>query len=96
MINSDIAISSGGSTLYELFITKTPALVILQADNQKLIAEFMEKNEFINNLGYYNIDEKFNLKIKNFIENKDKKYKTYDNFENILNQNINRIIKEII
>ena len=51
MINSDIAISSGGSTLYELAVTKTPALVMLQAENQIRVAEKLE-GESIVNLGY--------------------------------------------
>ena len=42
MIKSEIAISSGGSTLYELAATKTPALVMLQAENQIRVAEKLD------------------------------------------------------
>jgi len=59
MIKSDIAISSGGSTLYELAITKTPALVLLQAENQVRVAEKMDGKSVIN-LGF----ENSNLMIK--------------------------------
>ena len=61
MINSDIAISSGGSTLYELAVTKTPALVILQAENQIRVAEKLEGKSIVN-LGY---DKDIDRIIKN-------------------------------
>jgi len=51
MLKSDIAISSGGITLYELAVTKTPALVLLQADNQVRVAEKLDGKSIIN-LGF--------------------------------------------
>jgi len=51
MLKSDIAISSGGSTLYELAVTKTPAVVMLQAENQVRVAEKLN-GESVLNLGY--------------------------------------------
>ncbi|SDC92567.1 UDP-2,4-diacetamido-2,4,6-trideoxy-beta-L-altropyranose hydrolase [Halanaerobium congolense] len=51
MIKSEIAISSGGSTLYELAATKTPALVMLQAENQIRVAEKLDGKSVVN-LGY--------------------------------------------
>jgi UDP-2,4-diacetamido-2,4,6-trideoxy-beta-L-altropyranose hydrolase len=48
MIKSDIAISSGGSTLYELAVTNTPALVLLQADNQIRVAEKLDGKSIFN------------------------------------------------
>jgi UDP-2,4-diacetamido-2,4,6-trideoxy-beta-L-altropyranose hydrolase len=48
MIKSDIAISSGGSTLYELAVTKTPALVLLQAENQVRVADKLDGESIIN------------------------------------------------
>lgn len=51
MQNCDLAISSGGSTLYELAVTGTPAVVLLQADNQVLVAEKMAREGTIVNLG---------------------------------------------
>ncbi len=51
MVRSDIAISSGGSTLYELAVTKTLALVLLQAENQVRVAEKLDGKSVIN-LGY--------------------------------------------
>ncbi|PTV93030.1 UDP-2,4-diacetamido-2,4,6-trideoxy-beta-L-altropyranose hydrolase [Halanaerobium saccharolyticum] len=61
MIRSDMAISSGGSTLYELAVTKTPALVLLQADNQARVAEKLDDENIIN-LGFESKNIKFGIK----------------------------------
>ncbi|AGB42116.1 pseudaminic acid biosynthesis-associated protein PseG [Halobacteroides halobius DSM 5150] len=53
MLKSDLAISAGGSTLYELAATGTPAIVLLQADNQILAAQTMEEKGIIINLGFW-------------------------------------------
>jgi UDP-2,4-diacetamido-2,4,6-trideoxy-beta-L-altropyranose hydrolase len=64
MVRSDIAISSGGSTLYELALTKTPALVLLQAENQVRVAEKLDGKSGMN-LGY---EEKFTNISKGIID----------------------------
>ncbi|MFZ3171709.1 MAG: UDP-2,4-diacetamido-2,4,6-trideoxy-beta-L-altropyranose hydrolase [Carboxydocellales bacterium] len=51
MLNCDLAISAGGSTLYELAATGTPAVAILQADNQIHAAAAMAKLGVCINLG---------------------------------------------
>jgi len=67
MIKSDIAISSGGSTLYELSATKTPALVLLQAENQIRVADKLD-GKSIFNLGFeeniLNIKDRIKVLIK--------------------------------
>jgi len=75
MIKSDIAISSGGSTLYELAVTKTPALVLLQAENQIMVAEKLDEKRVIN-LGFkINYDCLIEEKIKKLICNRMAFYK---------------------
>ncbi len=54
MQKADLAISGGGSTLYELAATGTPGLVLLQADNQIPVADSMEKEGAIIVLGFGN------------------------------------------
>lgn len=57
MHSADMAISGGGTTLYELAATGTPGIVLLQADNQIPVAEGMEKEGTIINLGFGNLVE---------------------------------------
>ena len=49
----DVAISSAGSTLYELCACGTPALSFIMADNQVYIAENMNKLGYIKTLGWH-------------------------------------------
>lgn len=54
MLRSDIAISSGGSTLYELCVCGTPTLTFIMAYNQKFIVEKMSEFGYFQSLGWYN------------------------------------------
>ena len=51
MLDADLAVSAGGSTLYEMAVTGTPAIAILQADNQIQAAETLAEKGTIINLG---------------------------------------------
>ena len=53
MLECDLAISSSGSTLYELCACGLPTLGFILADNQKFIAETMNNLGYIKNLGWY-------------------------------------------
>jgi UDP-2,4-diacetamido-2,4,6-trideoxy-beta-L-altropyranose hydrolase len=70
MLKSDIAVSSGGSTLYELAVTITPALVILQSKNQVMVAEKLDDKSVIN-LGYEEKIINIADSIIDLIKNKD-------------------------
>lgn len=52
MLKSDIAISAGGSTLYELCACGTPTLAIVIADNQREVADMLSAEGYIINLGW--------------------------------------------
>lgn len=67
MLKSDIAISSGGSTLYELCACGTPTLAFIYADNQRFIVEEMTELGNIKNIGWYNEFEQDQL-ISKLIE----------------------------
>ncbi|MGO1468948.1 MAG: UDP-2,4-diacetamido-2,4,6-trideoxy-beta-L-altropyranose hydrolase [Tissierella sp.] len=51
MEKNDIAISAGGTTLYELAATGTPTITIVQADNQFLQATKFDKKKMVINAG---------------------------------------------
>ena len=77
MVKSDLAISAGGSTLCELSAVGIPTISLLQAQNQILAAEWMERQGIIENLGFgdnvlvgeitdrlVSLIENYNLRIK--------------------------------
>jgi len=51
MTSCDLAVTAGGTTLYELSCTGTPAVVLLQADNQVTAAAEMARKGAVINLG---------------------------------------------
>lgn len=53
MLRSDLAISAGGSTLYELAACGTPALAVILADNQEGIVRKMDEQGYAMSLGWY-------------------------------------------
>lgn len=53
MLQADLAISSGGSTLYELQACGTPTMAFIMADNQKGIVNWLAARDYIDNLGWY-------------------------------------------
>ena len=74
VLQNNLAVSAGGSTLYDLYelaVTGTPAIALIQADNQKLVAEAMEEKDIINNLGFGNQVQikEITKHIKKLIEN---------------------------
>lgn len=54
MLKSDIAISAGGSTLYELCACGTPTLAFIMADNQESTVRKMKELNYIKSLGWFN------------------------------------------
>ncbi|HWR45768.1 UDP-2,4-diacetamido-2,4,6-trideoxy-beta-L-altropyranose hydrolase [Sporomusa sp.] len=54
MLRSDLAISAGGSTLYEFAACGTPTLAFVLADNQEFIVHKMEELGYVKSIGWYN------------------------------------------
>ena len=99
MESADICISSGGSTLYELASLGVPTLFVIQADNQLRLAEYMEKNQIMVNLGwYYNLKEKAVLdEIINIIDNQGIRLKLSADSKKIINvDGVKNIVQKII
>lgn len=53
MLESELAISAAGSTLYELCACGVPALSFIVAENQTALAEYMDKHGLVKCLGWY-------------------------------------------
>lgn len=61
MCRSDLAISSGGSTLYELCCCGTPTIAFIMADNQKGIVDMLSRDGYIKTLGWHTEIENSNI-----------------------------------
>ncbi|MCX6582705.1 MAG: UDP-2,4-diacetamido-2,4,6-trideoxy-beta-L-altropyranose hydrolase [Candidatus Aminicenantes bacterium] len=66
MLESDIAIASGGQTIYELARVGVPAVVIAVADNQRNNVSGWEKTGFIENAGFWNEEHLMNVVAERF------------------------------
>lgn len=53
MLESDMAISTGGQTMYELAVSGTPAIGICVADNQEMILKEWKRIGFLEYAGWY-------------------------------------------
>ncbi|CQR70437.1 UDP-2,4-diacetamido-2,4,6-trideoxy-beta-L-altropyranose hydrolase [Sporomusa ovata DSM 2662] len=54
MLRSDLALSAGGSTLYEFAACGTPVLAFVLADNQEFIVQKMDELGYVQSMGWYN------------------------------------------
>lgn len=68
IFESDIAVSAGGQTLYELARIGVPTIGICFAENQKLNLEGWQKKGFVEYIGRYN-DTRLFERIKDVIDN---------------------------
>lgn len=99
MKENDIAISAGGTTIYELASLGIPTILITQAENQKNLAEKVDKLKLMNYLGCFK-EVKEEYIEKNVVQlMKDKQSREYMSNEckNIINRNgVANIINEIL
>jgi UDP-2,4-diacetamido-2,4,6-trideoxy-beta-L-altropyranose hydrolase len=50
---ADMAISAGGSTCWELMFMGLPSIILVLADNQAAVAEYLMNKKAIDNIGYF-------------------------------------------
>lgn len=67
MLDTDIAVSTGGQTLYELARLGVPTVGICMADNQEMNLQFWQKKGFVSYAGWYN-DSKILSKIRKSVD----------------------------
>ncbi len=99
MLRSDLAISSGGSTLYELCCCGTPTLAFVMADNQNGIVETLAEDEYIQSLGWYNQIESSQItqKVVQLVNNFKLRKNYSSNMQRLIDGNgAERIAQEII
>lgn len=98
MLKADIAISSGGSTLYELLACGIPIMSFIYADNQKLIVEKMESLGYLKNIGYYDsINYKIlEYKLEQFLLNQQERKMMVEKTRNLIDcKGTERIIEVV-
>jgi len=95
---ADIAISSAGSTCWELAFAGTSSLVITIADNQKEVGEGLEKMGMIKYLGYYkNLSSaEFKKELELFIKNHNERRNVAQRLQGLVDgRSMERIIEII-
>lgn len=99
MFRSDIAISSGGSTLYELCACGTPTLSFVLADNQQGIVMRMNELGLVQSIGWYNEleEERLTSSLSNLIKNFEKRKEISANGQKLVDGNgCSRIVEKLL
>lgn len=99
MSKSDVVISSGGSTLYELCACGTPTISFIMADNQEELVIKMEQMRYVKSLGwYYEVtEERITNTLKYLIEAYDERVSMSNKGQRLIDaRGVNRIVKEIM
>jgi spore coat polysaccharide biosynthesis predicted glycosyltransferase SpsG len=93
MMNSDIGIFSGGTTMWEALYMKIPFLGISLNPKQKEYLDFLENEGLCVHLGFHESleIEALKFKIENFILNLEKRKKILETFSKIINQDIKKL-----
>jgi UDP-2,4-diacetamido-2,4,6-trideoxy-beta-L-altropyranose hydrolase len=81
LLNSDIAISGGGSTLYELMSLGIPTLSIIFAENQERNVETLNRRNCIEKLGWLDkiSDDEIKSKVMALAENVERRKELHNN-----------------
>jgi UDP-2,4-diacetamido-2,4,6-trideoxy-beta-L-altropyranose hydrolase len=99
MLNSDLAVSGGGATLYELARCGVPTIAFIIAENQEMLVEKMHSLKCIERIGWYNkvSDDEISNRIKFLVENHSKRHELHNNCLKLIDGlGAERIVNEII
>jgi len=99
MKEMDLAISAGGSTVWELLYIGVPTILMIIADNQKDIAKNLSKDGYIENLGWYNkiSDKEILMKIMELVNNNQKRERLFKQGQKLIDgSGKKKIAKEVI
>jgi spore coat polysaccharide biosynthesis predicted glycosyltransferase SpsG len=91
---TDLAISAGGSTTWELAFMGVPALILTIADNHEGIGEDLEHSGAALDLGWYHMldVEDFKVAVSNILFDREKRAKMSENGKRLVDGNgVNRL-----
>jgi UDP-2,4-diacetamido-2,4,6-trideoxy-beta-L-altropyranose hydrolase len=98
LLNSDMALSGGGSTLYELVSLGLPALSIIFAENQELNVETLHEQNCTENLGWFDklTDADLKSKVLALAENFERRSELQKNQLHLIDgKGVKRIVDEM-
>ncbi|ADU75875.1 UDP-2,4-diacetamido-2,4,6-trideoxy-beta-L-altropyranose hydrolase [Acetivibrio thermocellus AD2] len=99
MLKSDVAISAGGSTLYELCACGTPALAVVIADNQREMVDMLSSEGYIISLGWHEeLDDRELLrKVKSLCGDYEKRVLFSRKMQKLVDgEGVKRVVEEIM
>ena len=97
MLKCDVAITAGGSTMYELAACGVPMLSFLYAENQRPAVERLEKEGYIVNLGEYsNIEDSFWRRSEELFRNDKLRKEMSSNLQKLVDgKGAERVVEEL-
>jgi UDP-2,4-diacetamido-2,4,6-trideoxy-beta-L-altropyranose hydrolase len=99
MLRSDMALSAGGSTLYELCACGTPTLGIVIADNQREVVDMLASEGYITSLGWYSelSDRKVLDSLKLLCKDYDRRVSVSRKMQKLVDgEGVRRVVEEIM
>lgn len=98
MMNTDVAISAGGSTCYELACLGVPNIILILADNQKKVANGLANYGTSVNLGWFEevTEEQIKEAVEDLIKNRDWREKMSRKGKELVDgRGVKRVVEEI-
>lgn len=97
MLKCDVAVTAGGSTMYELAACGIPMIAFIYAENQRPAVELLEKEGYIVNLEEYSsVEKNFLKKSKKLFENSKIRENMTKNLQQLVDgQGAERVVREV-